>query len=59
MENFEQREKPPATKEERDARREQGRLDGEQAMIERRQADEAFRANLRRLRAERLLRENA
>jgi hypothetical protein len=59
MENFEQREKPPVTKEERDAKREQGRLAAEQAMIERRQADEAFRANLQRLRAERLLRESA
>jgi hypothetical protein len=57
MENFEQRIKPPATKEEREFKKEQARLDAEQAMGERRKADDAFRANLERLKAERLARE--
>jgi hypothetical protein len=58
MENFEQRLKPPVTKEERELKREKDRLAAEQALADRRQADAAFQANFRRLRAERLWRES-
>jgi len=57
MHPFEQREKPPTSAEERAAKVEQRRWDAEQAMRERKKADEAFRANFERLKAERLARE--
>ena len=47
MENFEHREKPPITKEEREAKKERARQEA------------AFRANFQRLKAERLAREAA
>lgn len=59
MKEFEHREKPPVTKEEREAKKEQSRLAAEQALIERKKADDAFRSNFERLKAERLARESA
>lgn len=59
MNEFEHREKPPVTKEERAARKEQSRLTAEQNLIQRKKADDAFRANFERLKAERLAREPA
>jgi hypothetical protein len=56
---FEEREKPPTSAEERAAKAEKRRWDAEQAMRERKAADEAFRANFERLKAERLAREAA
>jgi F0F1-type ATP synthase epsilon subunit len=58
MENFEQRAKPPATREERDLKKAKDRLNAEQAMVDRRRADAAFRANFQRLKTERLSRES-
>jgi hypothetical protein len=57
MEEFEHREKPPVTKEERKAKKEQSRLDAEKNLIERKKSDDAFRANFERLKAERLARQ--
>jgi hypothetical protein len=57
MEEFEHREKPPLTKEERAAKKEQSRLEAEQNLIQLKKADDAFRANFERLRAQRLARE--
>jgi len=54
---FNERMKPAANSVEREARLEQRRAEAEQAMTERKQADDAFRANYERLRAERLARE--
>ena len=45
MQKFEHREKPPITKEERAAKKEQSRLDSEQNLIQLKKADDAFRAN--------------
>ena len=59
MHPFEQREKPPTSAEERAAKAEQRRFDAEQAIRERKAADDAFRANFERLKAERLAREAA
>lgn len=59
MENFEHREKPPVTKEEREAKKERARQDAMVALASRKQADDAFRANFERLKAERLAREAA
>jgi hypothetical protein len=56
---YEQKERRPRTTEERAALQEQRRRDAEAALIERRKADAAFRANFERLRAERLSREAA
>jgi len=42
---------------EREARRENQRIEAEKAMTERKEADEAFRSNFERLKAERLTRE--
>ena len=53
---YDNREKPPS-REERQAKAEARRWDAEQALNERRKADDAFRANFERLRAERLARE--
>ena len=57
MEEFKHREKPPVTKEDREAKLEKQRWDAEQALIERKKANEAFYANFERLKAERLARE--
>ncbi|QHO72472.1 hypothetical protein ACH79_07390 [Bradyrhizobium sp. CCBAU 051011] len=59
MHPFEQREKPSASAEERAAKAEQRRWDVEQALRERKAADDAFRVNFERLKAERLAREAA
>jgi len=56
---YETRQKPPPTKQEREARKAQARQDAEQALIARKKADDAFRANFERLKAERLAREAA
>jgi hypothetical protein len=50
-------EKLPPTKQEREAKKEQARISAEKVLAERKKADEAFRANFERLRAERLARE--
>jgi hypothetical protein len=50
--------KLPPTKEEREAKKEKSRWDAEKAIAERRKADDAFRSNFERLKAERLAREN-
>jgi hypothetical protein len=55
--NFESREKPAVTPEERAAKREASRWDAEKALSERKKSDDAFRANFERLKAERLARE--
>jgi hypothetical protein len=57
MHPFEAREKPPTSAEERAEKAEKRRLEAEQAMRERQKADDAFRANFERLKAERLARE--
>ncbi len=50
--------KLPPTKEEREAKKEKSRWDAEKAIAERQKADDAFRANFERLKAERLARES-
>jgi hypothetical protein len=55
--DFENREKPSLTAEERLAKKEKSRWDAEKALSERRKSDDAFRANFERLKAERLARE--
>jgi hypothetical protein len=55
----EYQERPLITKEEREAKKEKARLAGEKAIAERKKADEAFRANFERLKAERRARESA
>ena len=57
--NYETQEKKPPTKEEREAKKEQTRRDAEKALIARKKADDAFRANFERLKAERRAREAA
>jgi hypothetical protein len=57
MTDFENRVKPPVSREEREAKMQQRRWDAEQALIERKKADDAFRANFERLKAERLARQ--
>ncbi len=59
MENFEHREKRPATKEEREAKKQRARQEAEIALAARKKEDDAFRANFQRLKAERLAREAA
>jgi hypothetical protein len=59
MENFEHREKPPITKEEREAKKERARQDAEKALVARKKEDDAFHANFLRLKAERQAREAA
>jgi uncharacterized FlgJ-related protein len=54
---FDNRRKPSSNSMEREARRENQRIEAERAMTERKHADEAFRANHERLKAERLARE--
>ena len=53
---FELRVKPPVNKAEREARLEKLRAEAEKALAERKEADDAFRANYERLKAERLAR---
>ena len=55
---FNKRVKPAANSMEREARLAKQRAEAEQAMAERQQSDEAFRANYERLKAERLARED-
>ena len=57
--DYETQEKPRPTKEEREAKKEQARKDAEKALIARKKADDAFRANFERLKAERRARESA
>ena len=57
MENFEHKQKPPITKAEREAKKEKSLLEAKQALAERKKADDAFRANFERLKAERKARE--
>jgi len=49
--------RPPRTKQEREARKEQARWVAEQNTAEQRKVDEAFRSNFERLKAERKARE--
>ena len=57
MVNFDNRRKPSSNSVEREARLEEQRKQAEKAMAERQQADEAFRSNYERLKAERVARE--
>ncbi|MET0678762.1 MAG: hypothetical protein ABW175_23440 [Bradyrhizobium sp.] len=57
MEEFEHRAKPPVTREERLAKLEKRRVEGEQNMAAIRKEDAAFRSNFERLKAERKARE--
>ena len=57
--DYETREKLPPTKEQREAKKEQSRKDADEALAARKKADDAFRANFERLKAERLAREAA
>ena len=57
--HYETNEKQPSTKEEREAKKERARIDAEKALVARKRADEAFRANFERLKAERRAREAA
>ena len=57
MEEFEHREKPPVTKEERAARKEQARIVAEENLAQKKKDDETFRANFERLKAERKARD--
>jgi hypothetical protein len=54
---FDKRVKPTTNRVEREARLERQRAEAEQAIAERKRADDAFRANYERLKAERLARE--
>lgn len=54
---FENRVKRPANSMEREARLAKQRVEAEQALADRKRADDAFRANYERLKAERLARE--
>ena len=58
MDNLEHREKPPITREEREAKK-RARKDAEKALAAHKKEDDAFRANFERLKAERLAREAA
>jgi hypothetical protein len=55
--DFVYRDKPLPTKQEREAKKVKSRLEAEKVTSERLKADEAFRANFERLKAERLARE--
>jgi hypothetical protein len=52
------REKPPVSSEESAAKKESSRWDAKKAHSERKKAEDAFRANYERLKAERLARES-
>ena len=55
--DYETQEKQLPTKEQREAKKAQARKDAELAMIARKKADDAFRANFERLKEERQARE--
>jgi len=55
--DYEAQEKQLPTKQEREAKKAQARKDAELAMIARKKADDAFRANFERLKGERQARE--
>jgi hypothetical protein len=57
--DYETQEKQLPTKEEREAKKALARKEAEKALIARKKADDAFRANFERLKAERLAREAA
>ena len=57
--NYQTGDKRPLTKEERAAKKEQSCKDAETVLAARKKADDAFRANFERLKAERLAREAA
>lgn len=57
--DYEAQEKIPPTKEEREAKKARARDEAEKAIVARKKADDAFRANFERLKAERLAREAA
>lgn len=57
MEEFENRAKPPVTREERMAKLEKRRIEGERNMAAIRKEDAAFMSNFERLKAERKARE--
>jgi hypothetical protein len=56
--DYEPREKPPVSSEERAAKKEKSLWEAKKALSERKKADDAFRANYERLKAERLARES-
>ena len=58
MSEFENRVKPAKDRTEREARLKKQRVEADEAMVERRKADDNFRANYERLKAERLARQN-
>ncbi|WP_197082585.1 hypothetical protein [Bradyrhizobium sp. LTSP885] len=55
--DYETQEKRQPTAEERAAKKEKSLWDAQKALAERKKADDAFRANFERLKAERLARE--
>jgi len=57
--DYETHDKTPPTKEEREAKKERARKEAEKAIVARKKADDAFRANFERLKAERRAREAA
>ena len=57
--DYETHEKTPPTKEEREAKKERARKEAQKAIVARKKADDAFRANFERLKAERRAREAA
>ena len=57
--DYETHDKTPPTKEEREAKKERARKEAENAIVARKKADDAFRANFERLKAERRAREAA
>ena len=57
--DYESHEKTPPTKEEREAKKERARKEAQKAIVARKKADDAFRANFERLKAERRAREAA
>lgn len=56
---YEVKEKKRPTKEERETKKDKSRREAEKALIERKQAEDAFRANFDRLKAERRSREKS
>ena len=57
--DYKTQDRPPPTKEEREAKKEWARKEAEKALVARKKADDAFRANFERLKAERRAREAA
>jgi hypothetical protein len=56
--DYETKERRPLTREEREAKKAKAREEAGKVLAARKKADEAFRANFERLKAERLAREN-